>query len=61
VFPVRNDLDFYTVQMFTSSRRGCYIRPMTARVQLKKKISGREPHGAWRPHELIGGKPPVVK
>jgi hypothetical protein len=24
------------------------------------KISGREPQGAWRQEELIGGKPPVV-
>jgi hypothetical protein len=23
--------------------------------------SGREPRGAWRQDELIGGKPPVVK
>jgi hypothetical protein len=34
---------------------------MTARVQLKKEISGREYQGAWRQDELIGGKPPVVK
>jgi hypothetical protein len=34
---------------------------MTARVQLQKKISGREPEGAWRQDELIGGKAPVVK
>jgi hypothetical protein len=34
---------------------------MTARVQLKKNISGRDPQGAWRQEELIGGKPPVVK
>jgi hypothetical protein len=27
----------------------------------KKKISGRDPHGAWRQDELIGGKPPVVR
>jgi hypothetical protein len=27
----------------------------------KKKNSGREPKGAWRQDELIGGKPPVVK
>jgi hypothetical protein len=25
------------------------------------KISGRDPQGAWRQDELIGGKPPVVK
>jgi hypothetical protein len=34
---------------------------MTARIQLQKKISRREPQGAWRQDELIGGKPPVVK
>jgi hypothetical protein len=35
---------------------------MTATVRLqKKKISGREPQGAWRQDELIGDKPPVVK
>jgi hypothetical protein len=26
-----------------------------------KKISGREPQGAWCQEELIGSKPPVVK
>jgi hypothetical protein len=25
------------------------------------KISGRDPQGAWRQDELIGGKLPVVK
>jgi hypothetical protein len=34
---------------------------MTARVQLKKEISGYESQGAWGQEELIGGKPPVVK
>jgi hypothetical protein len=29
---------------------------MASRVQLKKKLSGREPQGAWRQDELIGGK-----
>jgi hypothetical protein len=28
---------------------------------VEKKISGRDPQGAWRQDELIGGKPPVVK
>jgi hypothetical protein len=28
---------------------------------VEKEISGREPQGAWRQDELIGGKPPVVK
>jgi hypothetical protein len=27
----------------------------------EKKICGREPQGAWRQDELIGGKPLVVK
>jgi hypothetical protein len=27
----------------------------------KEKMSGREPQGAWRKDEMIGGKPPVVK
>jgi hypothetical protein len=26
-----------------------------------EKKSGREPQGAWRQVELIGGEPPVVK
>jgi hypothetical protein len=34
---------------------------MTARVQLKKKISGRDSEEVWRQDELIGGKLPVVK
>jgi hypothetical protein len=35
---------------------------MTARFRLqKKKVSSRDPHGAWRQDELIGGKPRVVK
>jgi hypothetical protein len=33
---------------------------MTAEVQLQKKISGRDPQGAWRQDELIGSKPPVA-
>jgi hypothetical protein len=44
----------------SSRQRGCYIRTMTARVQLEKKMSGRESQEAWRQDELIGGKPPVV-
>jgi hypothetical protein len=44
----------------SSRQRGCYIRTITAGVQLKK-ISGRGFQGAWRKDELIGGKPPVVK
>jgi hypothetical protein len=34
---------------------------MTASVQLKKRIAGRESQGAWRKDELIGGKQPVAK
>jgi hypothetical protein len=41
--------------------RGCYVRIMTVRVQLKKKFSGCEPQGAWCQDELIGGKPSVIK
>jgi hypothetical protein len=26
-----------------------------------EKVSDREPQGAWRQHELIGGEPPVVR
>jgi hypothetical protein len=28
---------------------------------VEKKNSGRDPQGAWRQDELVGGKPPVVK
>jgi hypothetical protein len=31
------------------------------KLSIEKKKSGREPQGAWRQDELIGGKPPVVK
>jgi hypothetical protein len=34
---------------------------MTASVQLKNKIDGRESQGVYRQEELIGGKPPVIK
>jgi hypothetical protein len=34
---------------------------MTASVQLKNKITGRESQGACPQNEMIGGKPPVVK
>jgi hypothetical protein len=44
----------------SSRQRGCYIRTITAGVQLKKN-SGRGSQGAWRQDKLIGGKPPVVK
>jgi hypothetical protein len=35
-----------------SRQSGCYVRTMTARVQLKKEISGRDSQGAWRQDEL---------
>jgi hypothetical protein len=41
--------------------RGCYMRTITASVQLENKNSGRGSQGACRQDELIGGKPPVVK
>jgi hypothetical protein len=28
---------------------------------VEKKISGRDPQGAWRQGELTAGKPPLVK
>jgi hypothetical protein len=33
----------------------------TRKCSVEKKISGREPQGAYRQDELIGGKPPVAK
>jgi hypothetical protein len=45
----------------SSRQRGCYIRTITANVQLENKITGRESQGVCRQDELIGGKPPVVK
>jgi hypothetical protein len=45
----------------SSRQRECYIRTITASVQLENKITGRETQGACRQDELIGGKPPVVK
>jgi hypothetical protein len=32
------------------------MRTMTTTVQLKRKISGRDPQETWRQEELIGGK-----
>jgi hypothetical protein len=37
------------------------MRFITASVQLKVKITGRESQGAFRQDELIGDKPPVVQ
>jgi hypothetical protein len=44
----------------SSSQRRCYIRTITASIQLKNKIIGRESQGAFRQDKMIGGKPPVV-
>jgi hypothetical protein len=49
------------ISIRSSRQRGCYIRTMTAGVQLRKKYSGRESQGARRQDELLGGKPPVAK
>jgi hypothetical protein len=38
----------------------CYIRAITAGVELENKINGREFQGACRQDELIGGTPAVV-
>jgi hypothetical protein len=36
----------YSVQANPSSRqRGCYIKTITARVRLERKVSGRGPQG----------------
>jgi hypothetical protein len=44
----------------SSRQRGCYIRAITASVQLKKiLVLGSQ--GAWRQDELTDGKPPVIK
>jgi hypothetical protein len=43
----------------SSRERGCYIRTITASVQLKKYWSWVS--RVWRQDELIGGKPTVVK
>jgi hypothetical protein len=51
----------YSEKTNPSSRQsGCYIRTMTARVQLKI-ISGRDPQEASCQDEMVGGKPPDVK
>jgi hypothetical protein len=51
----------YSYETNPSSRqRGCYIRTMTARVQLRNNISSGT-RGVWRQNEVFGAKPPVVK
>jgi hypothetical protein len=37
------------------------MRIMTARVQLKRKMSGHEPERAWHQDELSIGKLTVIK
>jgi hypothetical protein len=43
----------------SSRQGGCYIRTITASVQLENKITGRESQRARHQDEPIGGKPPV--
>jgi hypothetical protein len=45
----------------SSRQTGCYIRTITASVQLEKEIAGRGSQGACRQDELIAGKPSVAK
>jgi hypothetical protein len=44
-----------------SCQRGCYVRTIPAKVQLKIKVSCREPQEARRKDQLIGGISTVVK
>jgi hypothetical protein len=44
----------------TRRQRAYYVRAITAKVQLKKKISDSGTEGAWRQDEMIGGNPSVV-
>jgi hypothetical protein len=46
-------------QLYTT--RGCYIRTVTASVQLENKFTGRKAQGAFLQDEVFCGKPPVVK
>jgi hypothetical protein len=48
-------------QLQSTRQKGCYIRSITASVQLENKITGRESQGVCQQDELIGGKQPVVK
>jgi hypothetical protein len=62
IFSTRSVPRCYKEGPLASRQRRCYIRTMTASVQLqKKKISSSEPQEARREDELIGGKPPVVE
>jgi hypothetical protein len=44
----------------SSRQRGCYIRTITARVQLER-IFGSGSQGARRQDKLIGCKQPLIK
>jgi hypothetical protein len=57
----RAKVDSNCIRQQFSRQRGCYIRTITAGVQLENKINGRESQGACRQDELFGSKPPVVK
>jgi hypothetical protein len=50
-----------TPAIHTERRSRCYIRIITACVQLENKNTSRESQGACRKEELTGGKLPVVK
>jgi hypothetical protein len=45
----------------SSHQRGCYIRIITAVVELRKNNSGLESQGARRQDEVIGGKRTPLK
>jgi hypothetical protein len=55
--------DQQQLQMTDPSFRqtGCYIRIITASIQLENKITRCGSQGVCLQDELIGGKPPVVK
>jgi hypothetical protein len=59
--PIYKNFETRRIEEPSSRQRGCYIRIMTARVLLQKRISGREPQGATRQDEMIDSKPPVIK
>jgi hypothetical protein len=49
-------ITWYMCDTYIRHRPFLFIRDET-----KRKNSGRDPQGAWRQDELIGGKPPVEK
>jgi hypothetical protein len=65
VFPVRYELNIYVLSrrnsVFKLSSERMIHKDYDRKGSIAKKNSGREPQGAWRQDELMGGKPPVVK